>query len=645
MEQKKKASEEDFLGRIKHKFVRSLSESEQQEGDLMEEAATGTEDRYEFSMDRASSCLSMDGLNLDLLGDEASSFRLVHRGEEEDGGGATNSSGGSSPLGWPLGKRERLSADPSPSSSNLASGRHTYMREQTMEKRVTPLTEVEMMKEKFAKLLLGEDMSGGAKGVCTAMAISNAITNLSASVFGQLWRLEPFTPEQRAMWQREMKWLLSVSDHIMELVPSWQTFPDGSTLEVMINRPRSDVHLNLPVLRKLDNMLLDTLDSFHETEFWYVDRGIAVAEKHNCQGSRDSCQRQQEKWWLPTPQVPVNGLSEESRKRLHHQRDATSRILKAAMAINTRVLSQMEVPQIYLNSLPKNGRSSLGDVLYRSLCSDNFSTEVFLSKLDTSDEHNILDVANRLETAILVWGQQTRLRNARLWAKEKKFNAKSSWGKMREFVGDVDRRLLLADRVERVLAGLKQQVPGLPQTSLDTNKILFNRDVGQSILESYSRVLESLAFNIIARIDDVLYADDLVIRFLAVEGRDCITKTSHLCPDRSDDSCTMQLTAVSTPYDTPLVSHSASPTSPHMTPSPPRENIRETTGSVLLFPSFDKASSDYTDSRRELPEGKRKQLESERVVVVKLLPSETKCWTYAGNLENRNPLHSPPGRD
>jgi hypothetical protein len=35
------------------------------------------------------------------------------------------------------------------------------------------------MKERFAKLLLGDDMSGGAKGVCTALAISNAITNLS----------------------------------------------------------------------------------------------------------------------------------------------------------------------------------------------------------------------------------------------------------------------------------------------------------------------------------------------------------------------------------------------------------------------------------------------------------------------------------
>lgn len=35
------------------------------------------------------------------------------------------------------------------------------------------------MKELFAKLLLGEDMSGEGKGVCTALAISNAITNLS----------------------------------------------------------------------------------------------------------------------------------------------------------------------------------------------------------------------------------------------------------------------------------------------------------------------------------------------------------------------------------------------------------------------------------------------------------------------------------
>lgn len=38
---------------------------------------------------------------------------------------------------------------------------------------------MEMMKERFAKLLLGEDMSGGGKGVSSALALSNAVTNLA----------------------------------------------------------------------------------------------------------------------------------------------------------------------------------------------------------------------------------------------------------------------------------------------------------------------------------------------------------------------------------------------------------------------------------------------------------------------------------
>jgi hypothetical protein len=42
---------------------------------------------------------------------------------------------------------------------------------------------MDMMKERFSKLLLGEDMSGSGKGVCTALAISNAITNLCGMLF------------------------------------------------------------------------------------------------------------------------------------------------------------------------------------------------------------------------------------------------------------------------------------------------------------------------------------------------------------------------------------------------------------------------------------------------------------------------------
>lgn len=100
-------------------------------------------------------------------------------------------------------------------------------------------------------------------------------------------------------------------------------------------------------------MLQDSLDSYTNTEFWYVDRGIIAAEKDNVTGSRLSMQRQEEKWWLPTPKVPVNGLSEEGRRNLQHQREAINQILKAAMAINGQVLSEMEVPDVYWDSLPK----------------------------------------------------------------------------------------------------------------------------------------------------------------------------------------------------------------------------------------------------------------------------------------------------
>lgn len=55
----------------------------------------------------------------------------------------------------------------------------------------------------------------------------------AATAFGQLWRLEPLSAEKKAMWQREMDCLLCVSDHIVELIPSWQTFSDGSKLEVI----------------------------------------------------------------------------------------------------------------------------------------------------------------------------------------------------------------------------------------------------------------------------------------------------------------------------------------------------------------------------------------------------------------------------
>jgi hypothetical protein len=88
------------------------------------------------------------------------------------------------------------------------------------------------MKEKFAKLLLGEDMSGTGKGVPSALALSNAVTNLAASVFGEHRKLEPMAPDTKERWKREVGWLLSVTDHIVEFVPTRHTSENGITMEV-----------------------------------------------------------------------------------------------------------------------------------------------------------------------------------------------------------------------------------------------------------------------------------------------------------------------------------------------------------------------------------------------------------------------------
>jgi hypothetical protein len=171
--------------------------------------------------------------------------------------------------------------------------------------------------------------------------------------------LEPLALQKKSMWKREMEWLLCVSDSIVELVPSIQQFPGGGTYEVMATRPRSDLYVNLPALKKLDAMLITMLDGFSETEFWYVDRGIVVGDGGDCDtypsgisGGRPSI-RQEDKWWLPCPKVPPDGLSEDARKRLQQCRDCTNQILKAAMAINSSVLVEMEIPTAYMETLPK----------------------------------------------------------------------------------------------------------------------------------------------------------------------------------------------------------------------------------------------------------------------------------------------------
>lgn len=373
-------------------------------------------------------------------------------------------------------------------------------------------SELDMMRERFSKLLLGEDMSGSGKGVCTAVTISNAITNLYATVFGQNLRLEPMKPEKKTTWKREMNCLLAVCDYIVEFIPKLQNLHDETSLEIMESRPGSDIYMNLPALRKLDAMLIEILDSFKDREFWYEEHG-SVPSNSTVLGSFRRIIHREEKWWVPVPCVCPGGLSEKSRKHLQHKRDCATQIHKAAMSINSSILSEMEIPETYVESLPKNGRESLGDTIYRYMYSaDKFSPDYLLNRLKILSEHKALELADRLEASMYTWRRKACMNHS-----------KPSWRMVKDLMADTDRtnkNYIMAERAESLLFYLKQRFPGLAQTSLDTCKIQYNKDVRQAILESYSRVLEGLAFNIVAWIEDVLYEDRMMTSLVLKKSSD-----------------------------------------------------------------------------------------------------------------------------
>lgn len=357
-------------------------------------------------------------------------------------------------------------------------------------------SDVEAMKEKFAKLLLGEDIMGGYKGLSTALALSNAITNLAATVFGELWKLEPLSEEMKTKWRREIDWLLSPTNYMVELVPAKQNGANGRTLEIMTPKARADIHINLPALKKLDSMLIETLDSMVDTEFGYVEGGSRGE-------GRNRTPRQSRRWWLPSPQVPATGLSDTAKNKLLSQGRVVHQVFKAARTIKESVLLEMPVPTIIKDALPKSGKASLGEELSKVLTAESSSAEEMLNSLNLKSEHNALEVINRLEAAVFSWKERI------IEQESGRSPVRTSWSFIKDPMSEIDKMESLLDRAEILLHQLKNRYPNLPQTFLDVTKIQYGKDVGHSILEAYSRVLGNLALSILSRIGDILQEDAL----------------------------------------------------------------------------------------------------------------------------------------
>ncbi|KAL4592972.1 hypothetical protein LXL04_005981 [Taraxacum kok-saghyz] len=424
--------------------------------------------------------------------------------------------------------------DSSCSSSNNASGSFSsqwtvmkrdehewdYLERESVANEKPQVSDVETMKEKFAKLLLGDDATGGRKGHSSALALSNSITKLAGGVFGELWKLEPVSEERKSKWKKEMEWLLAPTNYMVELVPAKQYGANGRTLEafhfpalnfllvlqtnnlthfvyyiitlkqIMRPKARGDIHMNLPALRKLDSMLLESLDTMKNVEYWYEEGGVQAHERNS-------------RGWVPVPRVPVDGLSDGQRKKLLNQAKLVHQIFKAAKSINESILIDMPIPNIIGDALPKSGKASLGEDLYRTLNTISSSAIGMLNSLNIKTEQGALETINRLETAIYAWKERI------LEQTSAKSPSRTSWS-LKDPSMELDKMEFLINRAEALLQQIRIRFPNLPQTFLDVMKIQYGKDIGHAILEAYSRVVGNLAFNILTRIGDIAQQDVLI---------------------------------------------------------------------------------------------------------------------------------------
>lgn len=108
----------------------------------------------------------------------------------------------------------------------------------------------------------------------------------------------------------------------------------------------------------------------------------------------------------------------------------------------------------------QNGRSSLGDSIYKSITVEAFDPDQFLSTMDLSTEHSVLDLKNKIEASVVIWKRKMNHKDG-----------KSSWSSG----VSLEKRELLEERAETILLLLKHRFPGSPQSALDISKIQYNR--------------------------------------------------------------------------------------------------------------------------------------------------------------------------
>lgn len=108
--------------------------------------------------------------------------------------------------------------------------------------------------------------------------------------------------------------------------------------------------------------------------------------------------------------------------------------------------------------------------MYQCITADQFEPDCFLDSLNLSTEHQVLDVANKLEAALYA----VKVNHQRKKHVDIQKSKLISWGGGKgKSLADGEK--CLADHTETLLQYLRLRFPALPQTALDMSKIQYNK--------------------------------------------------------------------------------------------------------------------------------------------------------------------------
>ena len=121
----------------------------------------------------------------------------------------------------------------------------------------------------------------------------------------------------------------------------------------------------------------------------------------------------------------------------------------------------------------QNGRSSLGEPLYRVMSSEKFSATELIECMDPTQEHDIVDLMNSVEAALHIWMRKLRTKREQIESNHGQPNLKVLRALPKDGLIGLEKRQMLMERAKSLLLLLRLKFPGLPQSVLDVSKIQY----------------------------------------------------------------------------------------------------------------------------------------------------------------------------